>query len=583
MKTFFVVSVSLSLLVSLPADLMQADPLMITRAMTASTIAQIYIEEDAVAIELEIGVSDLRGFRNLLPDAIYERLGYEPEPIARRLPRFFREDLTIRPDGGLPVPGRVVDMAARPRVRRDEITGEPLPLVDGEGETVIYARLVYPLDRRPAVLNIAPPRTKVGGAAANIGFVVYHRDLPVNDFRYLGVDETLRLDWDDPWYSVFDNRNLRRQYNSPISAYLYIEPYEVRKEIVLRPKDLQQWVDLGLEGKESITVEEQEEVKRKVVEFLAQRNPVTIDGQPVEGTLDRAHFIYRTLRTSGVIDPPRELDLVSATLGVIFVYPVDGLPQEVTMKWELFGPRIQRVPTSATDEAGPLPFFVTPDDPVVRWQNFLKNPTLPGLVEVQTPPRGSGILFTLSALIAGAGLLWLALRHGKAAIRGELPSRKVTLVASALAVVLAVAVPAGVKSSRVSDRDAEAIVAALLKNTYRAFDYRDENRIYDALEKSAAGELLTDIYLETRRSLEIENQGGARAKVKEVEVLSAVHSPLDGELGFVTLATWNVSGSVGHWGHIHQRTNQYEARFTVQAIDGVWKITGLELLQEQRL
>lgn len=583
MKTFFVVSVSLSLLVSLPADLMQADPLMITRAMTASTIAQIYIEEDAVAIELEIGVSDLRGFRNLLPDAIYERLGYEPEPIARRLPRFFREDLTIRPDGGLPVPGRVVDMAARPRVRRDEITGEPLPLVDGEGETVIYARLVYPLDRRPAVLNIAPPRTKVGGAAANIGFVVYHRDLPVNDFRYLGVDETLRLDWDDPWYSVFDNRNLRRQYNSPISAYLYIEPYEVRKEIVLRPKDLQQWVDLGLEGKESITVEEQEEVKRKVVEFLAQRNPVTIDGQPVEGTLDRAHFIYRTLRTSGVIDPPRELDLVSATLGVIFVYPVDGLPQEVTMKWELFGPRIQRVPTSATDEAGPLPFFVTPDDPVVRWQNFLKNPTLPGLVEVQTPPRGSGILFTLSALIAGAGLLWLALRHGKAAIRGELPSRKVTLVASALAVVLAVAVPAGVKSSRVSDRDAEAIVAALLKNTYRAFDYRDENRIYDALEKGAAGELLTDIYLETRRSLEIENQGGARAKVKEVEVLSAVHSPLDGELGFVTLATWNVSGSVGHWGHIHQRTNQYEARFTVQAIDGVWKITGLELLQEQRL
>ncbi len=583
MKTFFVVSVSLSLLVSLPADLMQADPLMITRAMTASTIAQIYIEEDAVTIELEIGVSDLRGFRNLLPDAIYERLGYEPEPIARRLPRFFREDLTIRPDGGLPIPGRVVEMAARPRVRRDEITGEPLPLVDGEGETVIYARLVYPLDRRPAVLNIAPPRTKVGGAAANIGFVVYHRDLPVNDFRYLGVDETLRLDWDDPWYSVFDNRNLRRQYNSPISAYLYIEPYEVRKEIVLRPKDLQQWVDLGLEGKESITVEEQEEVKRKVVEFLAQRNPVTIDGQPVEGTLDRAHFIYRTLRTSGVIDPPRELDLVSATLGVIFVYPVDGLPQEATMKWELFGPRIQRVPTSATDEAGPLPFFVTPDDPVVRWQNFLKNPTLPGLVEVQTPPRGSGILFTLSALIAGAGLLWLALRHGKAAIRGELPSRKVTLVASALAVVLAVAVPAGVKSSRVSDRDAEAIVAALLKNTYRAFDYRDENRIYDALEKSAAGELLTDIYLETRRSLEIENQGGARAKVKEVEVLSAVHSPLDGELGFVTLATWNVSGSVGHWGHIHQRTNQYEARFTVQAIDGVWKITGLELLQEQRL
>ncbi len=54
-------------------------------------------------------------------------------------------------------------------------------------------------------------------------------------------------------------------------------------------------------------------------------------------------------------------------------------------------------------------------------------------------------------------------------------------------------------------------------------------------------------------------------------------------MGFSTLGTWNVAGSVGHWGHIHQRTNQYEARFTVEAIDGVWKITSLDVLQEERL
>ena len=35
-------------------------------------------------------------------------------------------------------------------------------------------------------------------------------------------------------------------------------------------------------------------------------------------------------------------------------------------------------------------------------------------------------------------------------------------------------------------------------------------------KQSVAGELLTDVFLETRRSLELENQGGARAKVKEV-------------------------------------------------------------------
>jgi len=76
-----------------------------------------------------------------------------------------------------------------------------------------------------------------------------------------------------------------------------------------------------------------------------------------------------------------------------------------------------------------------------------------------------------------------------------------------------------------------------------------------------------------RRSLELANQGGARAKVTEVEVLEADLTPLDDGPGFASHAKWNVSGSVGHWGHTHIRTNQYEARFTVREIDGAWKIT----------
>jgi hypothetical protein len=139
------------------------------------------------------------------------------------------------------------------------------------------------------------------------------------------------------------------------------------------------------------------------------------------------------------------------------------------------------------------------------------------------------------------------------------------------------------RPSYVSDDDAGRIVNGLLENIYGAFDYREESLIYDTLERSVAGELLTDIYLETRRSLELENQGGARAKVKEVNVLASRQEPLGGEIGFIALCTWNVAGSVGHWGHIHQRINQYEARVVVKALDGVWKIVDLELLQEERL
>ena len=42
-------------------------------------------------------------------------------------------------------------------------------------------------------------------------------------------------------------------------------------------------------------------------------------------------------------------------------------------------------------------------------------------------------------------------------------------------------------------------------------------------------------------------------------------------------------GTVGHWGHVHTRKNQYEALVTVEPVEGHWKITGLELLEEKRV
>ena len=306
---------------------------------------------------------------------------------------------------------------------RDEVTGAPLPVVGEEGEPVVFARLLYPLPGRPKVIRVKPPRDEKGLARATIGFMLYHRNLPVNDFRYLGTEETLRLDWKDPWFTKFDNRNLWRQYDQPISAFLYVEPYEVRKEVVLRPLDLEPWLDLGLSGKEVISVDEQEDIKRKVVEFLAEKNPVRIDGRVAEGILDRVHFIFRNLKTSGVIDPPQDLDTISATLGVIFYYPTDGLPQEVTMDWELFNDRIDYIPSSATDEAGALPYRLMPDDSVLKWQNFLKNPTIPGQVAIQSPPEWRRVWMVLAAVVSGLGFVWLAVRHGNKVVRGQWPPR----------------------------------------------------------------------------------------------------------------------------------------------------------------
>ena len=102
------------------------------------------------------------------------------------------------------------------------------------------------------------------------------------------------------------------------------------------------------------------------------------------------------------------------------------------------------------------------------------------------------------------------------------------------------------------------------------------------LAKSVTGNLLNDVYLETRNGLELANQGGAQVKVKNIEMLEAQQVG-ENENGLLVEARWNVAGSVGHWGHIHQRTNAYHARLTLQDIDGAWKLTGLDILEEERL
>jgi len=555
----------------------RADAVIRTQAMLASTIAEYYVRDGQVTVELEIGLSDLEGFRNLLPDELYEKLGHAPRPLAERLSTFFGEDFVIFAEDGVPRPGRVREMGSRDRMRRDEITGEPLTQVDGEVETVVYTRLEYPFEGRPRTLTI-------GGSSASqagIGFVVYHDGIAVNDFRYLTRQQTLDLDWTDPWYTQFRGRTLRRAHFASMSGFLYIEPYEVRKEIILRPKDLSHWIDLGLAGRETIPVELQDGIKRDVAEFLRQHHPVRIDGTEIVPDLAQINFLERTLRTSRVIDPPEELDLDGAVLGAIFVYPTDGLPQSVTMEWDLFNERIQLIPASTVDQAGPLPAFLEPDYNILEWRNFLKNPELPTMATLLAPPTPL-VRWTHALrwpLLAGVVVLIAWYLGGILRKSGDLRRRV------ALTCVAILACTASFWFGREANLSADVagrIVNGLLHNIYLAHDFRDEERTYDILRRSVAGDLLTDIYLETRRGLELANQGGARAKVKGIELTELEAEPGTGG-GFVATVTWVVRGSVGHWGHLHQRTNRYRAEFDVQPIDGAWKVAELELLQEERL
>jgi hypothetical protein len=135
-----------------------------------------------------------------------------------------------------------------------------------------------------------------------------------------------------------------------------------------------------------------------------------------------------------------------------------------------------------------------------------------------------------------------------------------------------------------SDPQARALLQTLLKNVYRAFDFRDENDVYDKLALSVSGDLLTEVYLQNRKSFAVQRAGGAQAKIKDVEILEARAERVDdGPLSYTIRGQWTATGSVGHWGHVHIRRNRYDAIVTVKAVDGSWKITGLELLEEKRM
>lgn len=549
-----------------------ADAIVTSQAMFASTIAEYFIQDDEIRVELEIGMQDLPAFRNLMPDDIYQKMGHAPRSYGERVNEFFAQDLVIASENGA-LPGQLLDIGPRPRAMRDPITGEELPVAEEDQEMVIVATLSYALEGRPAQMVISPPRAN---PSPSIGFVVYHNTVAVNDFRFLGQPLQLNLDWQDPWYSAFEQRSLRRSYFAPMSGFLYIEPFEVRKEIIVRPKDMQRWVDLGLDSAEYIVADQRGAILEKIAEFLLDKQQVTIDGKTIIPILDRVNFLSRTLKSSMVVEPGTDINLDSAVVGVIFVYPVASLPDKATMTWDMFDERVVQVPAAAVDEAGPFKSFLDPEWAVLEWQNFLLNPTIPGRIALAPPASQIAqwlyvVRWWALGLVVVALLLW-ARQQGT----GSALLAVVGLLTLGLSLVLGRPLAPPTQAT-------EQVVMDLLRNVYQAFDYREEGDIYDALERSVDGELLTDIYLETLRALELSNQGGARAKVKSVELQAMDISAPSGGRGFRADVTWNVNGSVGHWGHVHTRSNQYQAQLDIQVIAGRWKLTSMNVLQEQRL
>jgi hypothetical protein len=133
------------------------------------------------------------------------------------------------------------------------------------------------------------------------------------------------------------------------------------------------------------------------------------------------------------------------------------------------------------------------------------------------------------------------------------------------------------------EKSPEAVAESLLRNVYRAFDYHSESDIYDALARSVQGDLLADLYLKIKQGLIMQEQGGAVARVQDVKVIRAEPAAGGGKNGFAERLTWQVEGTVEHWGHIHTRVNEYAAEFQIDPSGGSWKITAMSVSRQSQV
>ena len=382
-----------------------------------------------------------------------------------------------------------------------------------------------------------------------------------------------------------------------LASFIYIEPFEVRHEILVRVKDMSAWLPLQLKGTEMIEADELEALKQRIGLFLLAHNPLKLDGKTLQPILDRSHYVEVGASSIQTIENPSQLPLATASIGIVLTYITEGVPESLTLNWDLFNQQFQQVSVTALDPVSEFTSYMTPEDPTFSWPNFpedlelIQQQMMPPVQSIAADNGGGGFalpVWSLLCWLAAIGLLMVNIKKRRAGQMSLLPR----LLALSLVVAgwgltsygrIELMTPAFLQAKLNQDQ-AKTLLSSLLKNVYRAFEFRDEAAIYDKLALTVTGDLLETIYLQNRQSLALNQAGGAQAKVRAVEVLNVtLQSEQSQDAANTVRAQWTVLGSVGHWGHIHRRKNQYEGVVTFKAIEGIWKIMALELLEEKRI
>lgn len=421
--------------------------------------------------------------------------------------------------------------------------------------------------------------------------------------------ETFRFDWDDPaltsdasdedWESWFEKqreKTLGIQSYSSVYSFIYITHYEVRHEVLIPLASLASFLELKRADPGFLDTQEQDVAAEKIKAFFSSGNPVQIDGVVVQPTFDRIDFYGLDLRDFAVQAERRKISMANGRVGVIMSYSTKGMPTSVSVTWNLFNDAVKSVDSVvfAFDEIQKTEFTMFLTDNTFEWQTTDMAPSAPIAGVTTDAEKYATPVIKVPLISLVFGMVMLGLLGCCLFCRCSWTTASLIGVVCLLAGLLTwnyqvweLKNPFAARP-QVSSEQASQVFRQLHKNIFRAFDYRNEEEIYNALAQSVDGELLRDLYLKIIESLKVKEQGGAVSNIREVKIVAGSPLASDPDSGlsdrpsFGFRSQWDLVGTVEHWGHIHERTNQYDARFQIELIDDQWKITAMQVLDESQ-
>ena len=543
MPIFLRVSLLVTLIIA--SFTISADWMNLTGAEISENIAEIYVLDDHVRVKLEVYVGDLDKFEELVPDEWLKDSVTERPSLEQRMHTFATERLQIVTDKGEKLPAKLELVEPRQRVDRvSAYTGMINPMTRQRvreapaDKRVLYAEIVYPFEGKPESLQIIPPLNERGMVTANIGFVAYHQAVPITDFRFLGQSAKLNINWHDPWYTKFDNKNLTRHHKYPLMLYLYVEPRQVRLESLLRISDISELTGFVVDsqlGAEDIRLQLQQHIKN----YYADNGSLQIDGDLLKPDSIRVEFLTVSLKGLKVIENTSVIDESSLLVGVSQQFFIEALPQKIESSWQFFNQRIDRIPVTVTDPVGPLMSLIDKDDPEFGWQNFLKKYSDAVIVPVEVD---TGWNINIPYV-------------GKTKLVNQMPDQEQAL----------------------------NIVGGVFENVRIAFiEKRPENFSRELARVSTAVIASDQAAILNKELAKLFSPNVTGGGVSSVQSFDELHVSNIRELADPDGFSVNINGSAAisakHWGHIDQRQFQFQLLLDLVEVNNQWRLADLTVI-----